>query len=69
MQSCDCQLTQECDIQKLESFRREGFSEGGVIKGRVKTDGVIKRRVQRCGVVRGSGQGVGHHDEWEGDLM
>ena len=32
-------------------------------------DGVVRRRVQGCGVVRGFGQGVGHHDEWEGDLM
>ena len=47
----------------------EGSSEGG-FKGMgsseeaVKVDGVVRRRIQVCRVVR-----VGHHDEWEGDLM
>ena len=59
---------------KLESFKSEGPSEGGVkevgsSEGVVKVDGVVRRRVQGCGVVRGCGQGVCHHDEWEGDLM
>ena len=54
-------LAQECDIQKLERFRREGFSVKGVgsSEGVVKTDGIVRRRVQGCGVVRGCGQGGG----------
>ena len=49
MQSCDCQLTQECDIQKLESFRREGFSEEGSSKGGLRQTGSSKEGYKGAG--------------------